>query len=419
MKKLLNNMNFREILSQAGLPEQGSNRGYKPEELIEVFMTGIWCGAVKYSDLEIVRGDELLGGILRVRKIGGHKSFIRYFRKFTEAKNIEVFTRLNKWFFSNLKKESITLDVDSTVLERYGTQQGSMKGYSDRKRGRNSHHPILAMIPEERKVVNFWLRSGNTNTANNFISFFENTLERLEGKKVGLLRADSGFFSDKILTFLEEREKPVNYILAVRLYKPLKRLILRDAEFVSVTRGVEMAEIYTSLGGWKKKRRFIIVRQNTKLRPKATGKTIQSSLFPELNLDDTYRYGMIVTNLDLPSEYVWRLYRDRANCENMIKELKHDFGIGSFCTQSFAATEATLNFVLLAYNIMSLFRDLYLKSKPTPMMKQIRKMIISMGATIVSRGRTKYLKLSISANRRQWFKSLWDTEYNLDLPPLL
>ncbi|NUM71955.1 MAG: transposase, partial [Ignavibacteriaceae bacterium] len=255
MKKLLNNMNFREILSQAGLPEQGSNRGYKPEELIEVFMTGIWCGAVKYSDLEIVRGDELLGGILRVRKIGGHKSFIRYFRKFTEAKNIEVFTRLNKWFFSNLKKESITLDVDSTVLERYGTQQGSMKGYSDRKRGRNSHHPILAMIPEERKVVNFWLRSGNTNTANNFISFFENTLERLEGKKVGLLRADSGFFSDKILTFLEEREKPVNYILAVRLYKPLKRLILRDAEFVSVTRGVEMAEIYTSLGGWKKKRR--------------------------------------------------------------------------------------------------------------------------------------------------------------------
>jgi hypothetical protein len=32
------------------------------------------------------------------------------------------------------------LDLDSTVFERYGRQQGSLKGYNPRKHGRPSHH---------------------------------------------------------------------------------------------------------------------------------------------------------------------------------------------------------------------------------------------------------------------------------------
>lgn len=65
-----------------------------------------------------------MAAILGVRKTGGQKSYMRYFRKFTEAKNIEIFTTLNKWLFSNLKKDSITMDIDSTVMERYGNREG-------------------------------------------------------------------------------------------------------------------------------------------------------------------------------------------------------------------------------------------------------------------------------------------------------
>lgn len=65
------------------------------------------------------------------------------------------------------------LDLDSTVFERYGQQQGSLKGYNPRKHGRPSHHPLLAMLAEAKVVVHAWLRSGNTASARGVKSFMD------------------------------------------------------------------------------------------------------------------------------------------------------------------------------------------------------------------------------------------------------
>ena len=60
----------------------------------------------------------------------GHKSYQRYFNKFDQAKNHEVFTNLYQWFFSNLHFDNYTLDFDSSVITRYGEQEGEAKGYN-------------------------------------------------------------------------------------------------------------------------------------------------------------------------------------------------------------------------------------------------------------------------------------------------
>lgn len=70
----------------------------------------------------------------------------------------------------------------------------------------------------------------------------------------------------------------------------------------------------------------------------------------------------MVTDSTLPTQEVWRSYRGRADCENRIKELKYDFGADSFCMQEFWATEARMNMVMTAYNLMSLFRQAALRS---------------------------------------------------------
>ncbi|HMQ06467.1 MAG TPA: hypothetical protein PKC30_04150 [Saprospiraceae bacterium] len=36
----------------------------------------------------------------------------------------------------------MTIDIDSTVITRYRTQEYTPKGYNPEKRGRVSHHPI-------------------------------------------------------------------------------------------------------------------------------------------------------------------------------------------------------------------------------------------------------------------------------------
>ena len=91
-------------------------------------------------------------------------------------------------------------------------------------------------------AVNFWLRSGNSYTANNFFNFIENTFERLEGKTIGLFRADSGFFDKKILEYLEKRIKPISYIIAAKFYYPLKLAIAREKTYFRIDDGIEIDE---------------------------------------------------------------------------------------------------------------------------------------------------------------------------------
>ena len=57
--------------------------------------------------------------------------------------------------FYHVKLDNYTLDVDSTILTRYGDQQGAKRGFNPKKPGRNSHHPLLAFVDECKMVANF------------------------------------------------------------------------------------------------------------------------------------------------------------------------------------------------------------------------------------------------------------------------
>jgi IS4 transposase len=83
--------------------------------------------------------------------------------------------------------------------------------------------------------------------------------------------------------------------------------------------------------------------------------------------------------LDLPAEQIWKIYRQRADAENRIKELKYDFGPDSFNQQSFYATDVALNFVMMAYNFISLFRQVVLGQKIHQQMKILRYNFFAIG----------------------------------------
>ena len=414
LKKLIERTGINEELGHLRLPLQGSNRGYDPIQLINNFWVSIWSGASRYEHLEVTRQDPVIQKMFGWKHMAGHKAFQRYFKKFTQSKNNEVFTALFQWFFKQIQFDNYTLDVDSTILTRYGNQEGATKGYNPNKRGRNSHHPLVAFIAEARMAVNFWLRSGNSYTANNFFNFIENTFERLEGKTIGLFRADSGFFDKKILEYLENRIKPINYIVAAKFYRPLKLAIAQAKTYLKVDDGIEITETMYQAPGWKHARRIIIVRQEIRQRPKASGKQLR--LFGEEEMYNNYRYSCFVTNLTLPAKSIWDLYRNRADAENRIKELKEDFGAESFNVKDFFATEAALNFVMIAYNLMSLFRQVILQSHAQHQLKTLRYRVFAIGSYIVNNGNEKILKLSLAMKRREWFNGLWENSQLMSWP---
>ena len=123
MKKLIDKTGMLTALQGAELPEQGSNRGFSPVQLIICFMVSVWCGANRFEHLEVDRFDEVLRKIFGFKSMAGHKFYQRYFRKFSIATNQCVFTHISQWFFSQIKLDNYTLYVDSTVITRYGNQQ--------------------------------------------------------------------------------------------------------------------------------------------------------------------------------------------------------------------------------------------------------------------------------------------------------
>ena len=60
----------------------------------------------------------------------------------------------------------------------------------------------MAFVSETRMVANLWLRPGNTSSANNIQGFLANTRQRLGNKRIALLRGDSGFSDNALLTRL-------------------------------------------------------------------------------------------------------------------------------------------------------------------------------------------------------------------------
>lgn len=327
LRKFLDKIGFRDQIRQCSyLPTQGSNRGHNIVDLLEAFIVSVWCGANRFLHTEVTRNDAALGSIFGWKKVPGQDAYKRYFNKFTQATNAGVSQQFYTWLMSNINYNHFTLDFDSSIITRYGKQEGAKKGYNPNKPGRPSHHPLIAFVDDVRLVANMWLRSGESSSANNFLNFLEDTLSKCGDKAVGLIRLDSGFFQQDILNYLEEKDK--KYIVAAKFNHPIQRFIKERQSWLKIDDGIEIGEQAYKAPTWQKARRMVIVRQKIKERPQAAGKTL--TLFPDDEIHRNYRYSAYITNIEFSSVEVWRLYRGRANAENRIKELKYDFGFDSF-----------------------------------------------------------------------------------------
>jgi hypothetical protein len=207
LKRMLDQMSFRQAASGGDLPPPGSSRGYPSVQQIEQWIVAIWCGACRFAHAETVRFDGTLTRLFGWPMTAGYQSIMRLFKRVDMARNEAVQGFVYRWFFAQIStRRRITLDMDSTALTRHGEQEGATRGYNLDRRGRPLHHPLLAFVAEARMVANFWLRPGNAYTTNNVLAFIESTLRHLGDKTVGLFRADSGFFDEAILSLLEGRK---------------------------------------------------------------------------------------------------------------------------------------------------------------------------------------------------------------------
>ena len=407
MKLLKNFIDKTDVISDlqsVDLPQGGSNRAYDPIDIIQGFWLAIFTGASRYIHADWIRYDTTLQSIFEIKRLPSQSTYSRFFHKFTLKRNNEIFPILQQKFLSQIDVGSLTIDLDSTVITRYGEQDGAKKGYNPTKPGRNSHHPLIAFIDQTKMIANAWMRSGDTVALSNYQDFLNETFDVcLKDKKVGLVRADSGFYSDSFLSWFEQRK--LNYVVAVKFYENIKYTIGNITKWVSITKGLDVASLRFKPDNGTE-RRYIIVRKLTDQYPKAGGKL----LFDE----PTYRYNAYVTNIELPVDQIYNIYNTRADCENRIKELKYDFGADNFCLKDFYATEASFRFIMIAYNIMALFKHEVINSNMR--FSTLRSYCFALGSWITEHSNQKTLKISLPQKRRVWMDGLFENIKQSQLP---
>ena len=98
--------------------------------------------------------------------------------------------------------------------------------------------------------------------------------------------------------------------------------------------------------------------------------------------------------------------------------------LDSFNMKDFWATEATLNTVMLAYNLMSLMRQVLLKGRAVKhssnsvqhTLQTLRYKLFAKAAYSTTESRQPILNLALARPPRAWMQGVWDAAKPVDLP---
>jgi hypothetical protein len=391
----------------AALPQRlpTSNNKLLPLEKALAFMHGLLCEARKLTHVAYLRRDPLVPELIGIKRIASQSVLSRFFQGFNSAAtNLRCFRPLWHWGLNRLPsaKGGYTLDLDSTrLLHEDGHQEGVAVGYT-RQGLKPCLHPLLAVLAEVRLVAQLWLRPGNAPCGSNAVAFFLDLWENLPAHlRLRGVRADAGFCLPELLALWEGMRLP--YVVAAKLTQRIQTLIKGDLKWTPTeVPGTEVAQMEYEAIGWPQPRRLVLIRHRVRDGEDHVGKRL---------LDvPGYRFQALVTSLSAathPPLAVWRYYNGRADCENVIKELREGFALPTLCLEQFWASEAALSLAALTYNLTVLFqRHLGWQQKVT--IQSLRFWLFVTAGVLSHPGGQTTIKLAVPPRERDWWRRLWE-----------
>jgi len=375
---------------------------YEKLDYIKILITMLIFGFKNMNQVSFLDNDKFILNLLDLKRFPHASNISKFLKRFRykhtqqiiDAKR-ELLKKFHKKAF-NLKR--LTIDIDTTVLNLWGHQEGAEKGYNDIKRGNRCYHPILAFVYETKELLHGILKSGDSYCSNGAVEFIKELKAMIPyGIYNIIFRADNGFFSQEIIEYLENMK--FKYIIAVKNYATIIDRVLRikDNAYKPFKDKSEIAFFHHRLKKWNIKRKFIVVR------------TPKEYTDPQLDIfeNSKYEYQILVTNIIEDSEKLVHFYHKRGNAENYIKELKYDFNIGKLNTSSFWANQAILQFLILCYNMLVWFKNMFIgKSELKTTIRTFRERFLLIPGKLIKRSRQFILKLPIDFIYKEKLKSI-------------
>ena len=354
---------------------------------IKTMLCGNFIGIDKLERLRLLQSDPLVNEFaISIKEPETVSRFLGNFSYKTTQMLREINFKLFRKLLRKSKLKSITLDIDSSVVNVEGHQEGAVKGYNPKKPGNRCYNLQFAFCDEIKAYLTGYVRSGDTYTANGATEMIKEIMAHLKDEGLEItFRIDSGYFDDAILETIESLGG--KYVIKGKGYPTLVAQVTDPSmTFVTGKSGRETTEFVTALNTWEKNRRFVVSRVLKDEKDRAQLSFLEG---------EEYDYFFFVTNTEQSSEEVVDFYEKRGNSENYIKEAKYDMAVGHLLLQSFWANEAIFQLMMLTYNLILLFKmDFAGETEYRQQIKTFRLKYIFLAGKIIRTARSVVMKLS-------------------------
>ena len=337
--------------------------------------------------------DPVLTAILSKKVLASQPTLSRFFNRMDEAtlnQFYDLMRRFRKVVYSVKKPEMLLLDLDSTLLNTYGHQEGEGFNFHYQNRG---YHPLVCYDGITGDLLKIELRNGTDYSSTGVTEFLQPLLDEFGAEYPDiplLLRGDSGFTKPELYHQCETNG--VSYAIRLKENGILRELASDiDAQLTEITRNdmvsyaVCYGEFLYQAKSWDYPRRVVCKIE------KPAGQFIRM-------------YTFIITNMDSKAEKVVKFYCKRGAMENYIKESKNGFNFAAVSSSSKIVNANRLQIHALAYNIFSWFKRLALSAA---MRKQqidtIRLKLLKIAAKVVHSARYITFKLCSSCPYKDEF----------------
>lgn len=319
-----------------------------PKNLLQMIYM-IIAGYFEDDASDELTNDPVFKSVLEKDALASQPTVSRFFNRMDEDtfnQFLAIARVLRKKIYSIQMPQAVILDLDSTLLDAYGRQEGRAFNFHYQS---NGYHPLVCYDGMTGDLIKVQLRDGTQYSCTGVVDFLQPVLAEYlhDYPEIPiLLRGDSGFSTPDLYKQCEENG--TSYVIRLK--------------------------------------------ENGILRGKAGKNQI------------VYMYTFVVTNMDSAPEYLIKFYCKRGLMENFIKESKSGFDFASVSSYTKIVNANRLQVHALAYNIFNWSRRLALSAN---MRKQridtVRLKLLKIAAKAVHSARYITFKLCSSCPYKNEF----------------
>ena len=269
----------------------------------------IIAGYFEDDDSDELTNDSVFKSILEKDALASQPTVSRFFNRMDEDtlnQFLAIGRILRNKIYSIQMPQAVILDLDSTLLDAYGKQEGRAFNFHYQS---NGYHPLVCYDGMTGDLIKIQLRDGTQYSCTGVVDFLQPILDEYlnDYPEIRILLATPGLYN-------QCEENGTSYVIRLKengiLRKKASHLV---DELDEITRNnkVDYAVIYGEFmykaGSWPYERRVVCKVEK-----------------PENQM--VYMYTFIVTNMDSSPDYLIKFYCKRGLMENFIRKVVLNYG---------------------------------------------------------------------------------------------